>query len=136
METRPQDLRIGNLIQDVGESAEVYTVDMISETRIRAGAMTIYPAGFEILHYIPLTPEWLERFSFRSDLEGWYWKPTGKNSYIAFNPHGVYLSVTDQHDESDSKHKDEFSERLSIEFVHQLQNLYFILTNEELTLKP
>jgi hypothetical protein len=76
-------------------------------------------------HYyqpIPITEEWLVKFGFGLDGEGWYW--LRKKDHItphgySFNYYGNFLEI------------DEL--RISkIEFVHQLQNLYFALTGEEL----
>lgn len=61
---------------------------------------------------IPLTDEWLVKFGFKKGVKGWF-KTLDNN--LKFNLYmynrSLYLSV------------------------HQLQNLYFALTNEELTLK-
>ena len=70
---------------------------------------------------IPLTEEWLVRFGFRkSDLSdrfiihGWFYFEKSENGY-SFRTIDGFVRV--------------------IESVHQLQNLYFALTGEELELK-
>ena len=81
---------------------------------------------------IPLTPEWLDKFSFRQFANGAYHKDamlTWRIWYDDFEKaanyctdvypelgHAVYLPIR-------------------IEFVHELQNIYFIMTGEELTIK-
>jgi len=78
-------------------------------------------------HPIPLSPEWLERCGFEKrekTEDGEYWG--------IFNFTLIYA----RHDEDgygwflNGYHND-----CHIEYVHQLQNLYFALTGEELTLK-
>ena len=77
---------------------------------------------------IPLTKEWLLRFGFKQNAIGFWWRkhpnPKSKDNWD-----GWYLN------------KDgELSISLGpifirIQYVHQLQNLYFALTGEELTIK-
>jgi len=64
-------------------------------------------------HPIPLTEEWLERFN---------WNPP-KDIGVSFS-----LTTDEIHFVAGNYYK-------KIEYVHQLQNLYFALTGEELTVK-
>lgn len=73
---------------------------------------------------IPLTHEWLERFGYVKDTtdKKWYKLPHHLPPIYqwkagAFGMDGLPLNVK------------------SLEYVHQLQNLYFALTGEELTIK-
>lgn len=128
------ELRIGNKVNVIDNDGGIDTV--IEIQRDYCICQEYGSVDWSMVEPIPLSPEWLESFGFRSDLKDWYWLPTGKNSYIAANPHGFYLSVTDPDDETFKTDKDEFADKLEIEYVHQLQNLYFALTGKELTLKP
>ena len=68
---------------------------------------------------IPLTEEWLERFGFEySDLNG----DSGLWKIPPFQIYGKYNQFL-------------YDYRLDVNYVHQLQNLYFALTGEELTIK-
>jgi hypothetical protein len=69
---------------------------------------------------IPLTEEWLLNFGFIKNSTSWtnWQKPTGVKE-IRVSIHNKYL----------------FYNGRMIEFIHQLQNLYFALTGEELTTK-
>lgn len=68
---------------------------------------------------IPLTEEWLVKFGFVKGQDGWY-----SNKTICFNENLVcYFNSTN-----------DVTELNHIKYVHQLQNLYFALTNTELTL--
>jgi hypothetical protein len=126
--TNHHDLRIGNWIQDVGEG-ELFQVDKISKDRIIAGAMTIYPAGFEFDHYVPLTEEWLLKFGFKFELDSYY---------IDLHPSVWGFLSIDKQDFSFSLEKEVGDVAIpgdAIKYVHQLQNLYFALTGLELTIK-
>ena len=95
--------------------------------------------GFGIDHAqnfspIPLTEEWLRRFGFKKDL-------TGKDFYFKFyGVVGIMHFSNAVNSTSDggwynyepiigARHGEQFK------YVHQLQNLYFALTGEELTVK-
>jgi hypothetical protein len=64
---------------------------------------------------IPLTEEWLLKFGFR------------RIDKYTFVRKGIFIHMR--------KRGFVFSKKLIIENVHELQNLYFALTNEELTMK-
>lgn len=69
---------------------------------------------------IPLTPEWLERLGFIDDLP-WAkgnFRVDSENRFHVVDGTGYSVIVA-----------------RNIEYVHQLQNLYFALTGEELTIK-
>jgi hypothetical protein len=68
---------------------------------------------------IPLTEEWLLKFGFEySDLNG----DSGLWKIPPFQIYGKYNQFI-------------YDYRLDVNYVHQLQNLYFALTGEELTIK-
>ncbi len=73
---------------------------------------------------IPITEEWLLKFGFEKNLDGC---PTLKKDHQYFQYWEGRLTW------QQSPHND-WSE-FKIQFVHQLQNLYFALTGEELTAK-
>ena len=68
---------------------------------------------------IPLTEEWLLKFGFEySDLNG----DSGLWKIPPFQIYGKYNQFI-------------YDYKLDVNYVHQLQNLYFALTGEELTIK-
>lgn len=82
--------------------------------------------NFEICKPIPLTEEWLLKFGF--DLIN--------NEYHQSRNHDLKLHWT----VNKNKMIPEFNEKRFVtgydfKYVHQLQNLYFALTSEELTIK-
>lgn len=117
---QPQELRLGNLFQDA--KGRLCKTEQISidpyETKIRSidHSITSMPIAA-----IPLTEEWLIKLGFHEVL-GFY-AIYGKELNIKLNTgyweayfKGKYVSV--------------------IKFVHQLQNLFFALTGQELVTKP
>ena len=72
---------------------------------------------------IPLTEEWLLKFGFELDYES-HWSST--QEFLLLEQLGdSYIKLCDGH----------FHDSIEMKFVHQLQNLYFALTGEELKIK-
>jgi len=121
-----QQFRIGNLIQSDGE---VFAIDSVSRNPdnsvvISAGALHVYPAGLELDLVIPLTPEWLERAGFKitqvyEQVNEWFLKPLSIQT-----DYDIYMVTRIGVDD------------LELKYVHQLQNLYFALTGQELVFNP
>lgn len=112
---KPEELRIGNHVR----IARKHTID---ENIIQISANGILQVCDEILEVnpIPITEDLLKRFGFENATNG-YWD---SNDEFRIYPDGkgvMYLG-----------------ERIpceDIRYVHQLQNLYFALTGEELKIK-
>jgi hypothetical protein len=110
------ELRIGNWVEIQGLESKIISVDTegcICENE--------YCEDFENnnitqnLQPIPLTEEWLERFGFEySDLNG----DSGLWKIPPFQIYGKYNQFI-------------YEYALDVNYVHQLQNLYFALTGEE-----
>jgi hypothetical protein len=121
-----KDLRIGNKLLFLGD---VVTFKNITEIRkdgifwIKTFEPLIESKNFHFKP-IPLNEEWLLKFGFRHVKNNWY------NIHANNNTFNVYLF-------------DEIGYRVEIvsqsiavlKYVHQLQNLYFALTGDELTIK-
>jgi hypothetical protein len=112
---KANELRIGNyiLLQGVTKPTQVWIIDTTEQsTRTKASP-------------IPLTEEWLLKFGFEIKLDNFNW-----NAGIGINEIGDFKLAL--------RHTDNFgwfykSRCTPIKYVHQLQNLYFALTGEELT---
>ncbi len=118
------ELRIGNWIKTV------------TNREVQVAAPTLFDFHDYDFHPIPLTEEWLVKLGFRMHEGNQYRKyylideddfqkafevslnPPGTIDYC-FTPRLQYGNRID----------------LRIDFVHQLQNLYFALTGQELTIK-
>ena len=126
------ELRIGNYIEAYGYVANVTTIDdeIIEFNPIsdKDGSLPEYNyIRTEDCNPIPITKEWLGKFELK------------ESSYI-----DQYTSKFDLPDErftihlaSDGNHKIIFSgnELTFVHGIHQLQNLYFALTGEELMIE-
>lgn len=113
---KANEVRIGNLVNkchvDYGWATtkiEIYDIENMLETD-----------GLSSYEPIPLTEEWLVKFRFEDLIKG---------TYIC--KHQVVLKK-----ESDGYSYEKFShQKIIIKSVHQIQNLYFALTGEELVIK-
>lgn len=77
---------------------------------------------------IPLTEEWLLKFGFEKTGVFWFSKKVWINELNINIKHRAYTIGSVNGDEA-------LFECENIDYVHQLQNLYFALTGEELTIK-
>lgn len=74
---------------------------------------------------VPLTEDWLGKFGFIKHVRNWIW----------FDNHPISVKVKYQCFAVCFIHGKLRPELVDIKFVHQLQNLYFCLTGEELQIK-
>ena len=117
------ELRIGNWVRLVSKDKDFeitsgYEIDLGTES-----------CDFEP---IPLTEEWLERFGFKEFID--FGSHTGhydKLPLCGFSYSINTKKVMVMHKGNGISHWID----LKVEYVHQLQNLYFALTGEELTIK-
>lgn len=117
---KAEELRIGNLILSSNNvSCRVESIDSIQigiQTSINKGNINAYD-----VHGTPINEDFLLRFRFQKD---------GAFNF-SFNGHGMWQDGTNNqwyfvwHFQNSKFYK-------AIQFVHQLQNLYFVLTEEEL----
>jgi hypothetical protein len=130
MEAR--ELRIGNLLTCESGIREVCRIDVDGCVTSQVGEAMKYDGRPTTLEPIPLTEEWLERFGLKShDLD------SIKNPYLE-NVVGKYRGE-DKFEFVISSGDDYYGgwsyNTIEIKYFHQLQNLYFALTGEELELK-
>ena len=118
------DLRIGNLVlrKDLFDNKQKFKETIVCHNAITA----CYPNN-DNFQPIPLTEEWLLKFGFEKQENNWkricicndwtylYWERLA-GLEVSVNKHSIMLP--------------------HINSVHQLQNLYYALTNEELTYDP
>lgn len=118
---KPSELRIGNWIHNdyFGDSWDAQlTIEEVGACYHRTDKM-LSPS----IKPIPLTEEWLEKFGFEKMANReWF-----KQGSIQYNPSREILEIWQR--DNWITYKKQFK------YVHQLQNLYFALTNEELTIK-
>lgn len=117
-------VRIGNLVDFNGKAETVYSirnsgVDFYRGKTKKSVIMQSYV--WEAIKPIPLTEEWLLKFRFEKEygafklkgLKCWLTKYTSKPNLYSVNIGNIKLSA--------------------LKYVHELQNLYFALTGNELT---
>ena len=140
------ELRIGNLVKvwrftKHNEPKELieYPVEQIGKDENLNDYYVVVGGGFAVnvstgIQPIPLTEEWLLKFGFIEDEE---YDEGGfiDRRYLMYNKNGDILFTSLW--ESEKQYIVNFPKMgLDIEFVHQLQNLYFALTSEELKYTP
>lgn len=116
-----RELRIGNLLMFNGHTpAKVDIIELQSDGK---GMVNYLDASDDdMFDAIPLTPELLEKCGFRKYRYSW---STSKQNTFNFEEWsndglGLYLHINDH---KTGQH---------IKYLHQLQNLYFSLTGQEL----
>lgn len=119
-ELKPQELRIWNWII---HEARNYTV------QVDEGTFTYLRMNPNFYQPIPLTEEWLLKFGFKKDDSGV--EPYHQDYCEWYEREFPVIGTLIQ--SSDKQYVfDENSDTLRIKYVHQLQNLYYALTGEEL----
>lgn len=129
---KAQELRIGNLIEYANKICFVRgIVEMKIFLEETDGYKSIHDSRIDSVNPIPLTEEWLVKF-------GWSYY-NGKTSGNLTKDFGgkIDFDFIDGEMMLKSHYEDQYKYRhvRHIEFVHQLQNLYFALTGKELEIK-
>lgn len=101
----PEELRIGNYLNVIG----------ITPVKITAAHILAISLGDSQYSPIPLTDEWLVNMGFNKRSPEGYWYDLNR---ISINIPTI-------------EYKNNWIE-INLQYVHQLQNLYFALTGEEL----
>jgi hypothetical protein len=118
---KANELRIGNYVTTIDDEIRCTSVKGFYGFPVSSGIVNHNNNvnDFEYLTPIPLTEEWLIKFGFcQIELDN------GENYYqnnrfrLNCNYNGFY-----------------YSRNLDVKYVHQLQNIYFALTSQELTIK-
>lgn len=124
MEAR--DLRVGNLVSYENAEFNVCKVQTVFLTHFRATNIdtgVCYGNSLRINYKpIPLSEEWLLKFGFEKSSP--YWIKASSGFYFGIFPDGNLMYLFSE----------ELMTPIKCKHVHQLQNLYFALTGQELTL--
>jgi len=128
------ELRLGNIVKSLNQKVPFCFIDQIKEGRIRGvsgddelHALSTWNDGSIQLQPIPVTEEWLVKLGLTTAHYS-----DSKNPRYELPGYGYELRLGD-----DGEHGVYFEGNCMtyIKFVHQLQNLVFALTGEELTIK-
>lgn len=116
---KPEELKIGNLIHvpSTGQTIPVTAINMDLGVWVNRSLGVL---GFDQIDPTPLTEEWLLKFGF-------------EKSYGEFTKKGFSFRICSNEIFTNEEYNP--TKICKIDFVHQLQNLFFALTREELTLK-
>jgi hypothetical protein len=116
----PKELRIGNWIRSTAQGHIQVRANDIEKIE------SVFLKGQDYVQPIPLTTEWLERLGFEKRESGvcyeWW---NGINEVT----HDWLVSITEMKDNGQFFYR---NGKHTIKYVHQLQNLFFALTGEEL----
>jgi len=116
------ELRIGNWINYIG-SGDV----QLSSKEALCNVFDDLESEYPLSSPIPLTEEWLLKFGFKERDDERY-----RDIRIC---NKLYLAIEIKKLEAIIGDAIEWTKPIKIKYVHQLQNLYFALTGEELTIK-
>lgn len=118
---KASELRIGNLIESLGSALVVDTLSSNGNARVLTRRGSNVALSLSQCKPIPITEEWLIKFGGKCTImEGYpiyYLNPFD----IEFYELESIIHIANG--------------EFKIKYVHQLQNLYYALTNEELTIK-
>lgn len=133
----PKELRRGNLFYTIGRNneihlpipipVEIYTIGRFDVETLKHPGNILKDKRQEYkivdLSPIPLTPEILASCGFK---DGYFELPFGNKLCIGSSNNGEYVAYFGEQVVTLSKY---------YKYLHQLQNLYFALTGEELEIK-
>lgn len=117
---KSSELRIGNWVS-VNTAQGGWWLDQ----QVAAGDFGVTAAGtllVEAFEPIPLTKEWLLKFGFENKSGNYYLKINELKDFILQKEEVGYMMC-------------DIDILVNIKYVHQLQNLIYALTGEELTIK-
>lgn len=127
---KASELRIGNY----------FNWSTIASMGTGQGVVYVSNIGYHhLMEPIPLTEEWLKRFGFKHGEKSWFighsdytYHLQGRNA-VGFKDGGYFMGIRFDDWDPDPETINKFT--YDVKYVHQLMNLYFALTGEELTLK-
>ena len=127
MGLKTTDLRIGNYIYGVSDRVEL--ISAVHENGLTTKTPHFDDYHTDIIKYykpIPLTEEWLINFGFLQSMALTnYWSEDEEMNIFVYNEVIHYVIPLD--------HDGNFWKIKKLEYVHNLQNLYFALTGKDLT---
>lgn len=119
------ELRIGNLINNSNEVIAISAGESVSCYGLSFSGMVHFT--FNKIEPIKLTEEWLIKLGFERCFDHW-------GGYLSpdFGERASSLRI---YEEDGSFYHQTNLEKIKLEYVHKLQNLYFVFSEKELELK-
>ena len=131
---KASELRIGNYVNSSSENCLWFKGNFILDGYKMAKTIRY---GCQGLNPIPLTEEWLLKFGFENIDDGTYYE-IECNRIVLKEVADTIITLSLEFDNEDCYFQIgsgyNWTDALPIKHVHQLQNLYFALTGEELEL--
>lgn len=121
---KASELRVGNLVKWEDQNVSVLELKRLGVELGYYKDSIGFLRNYKDVQPIPLTEEWLLKF-------GLEWSGKGAQWLTKFTPCGKALVYIEEHYFKFCG----ITIEIQIKYVHQLQNLYFALTGEELTIK-
>lgn len=123
---RANELRIGNLVYFKFDNELTIHNIVGKDIQVMHKCERDYNEESECYYPIPLTEDWLVKFGFNQN-----YGVADSEQYMVYQPIWIYEHERVYYSES---YDDYFTFIKTIQYVHQLQNLYFAITGEELTI--
>lgn len=117
------ELRIGNIVSYLGKETEITGTSIGYVSTLSSGSLSQNQ-----IEPIPLTEEWLLNMGFTKEFRGCFSIGTGFVIYVNVHNNVAGLRLNDFYAGTGGIIKS----AVHLKNVHQLQNLYFALTGEEL----
>jgi hypothetical protein len=131
---KASELRIGNIVDLDSRIAKIIDIGHLSCTVVDLEETQDTVEDYDRVQGLTLTDEWFEKWGFYKD--GEYWSMGIFDYKYCFkyrdwaNNWAFYQEFTDSPDSNDDGKKYPIS--FDIQYVHQLQNIWFALLHEEI----
>lgn len=138
---KASELRIGNYInynKELNELGKITSIESFVSGQYKIGINNRVNKKHycDTVEPIPLTEEWLLKFGFEKVNRQFYKKEIGENVFVLVNynksPRGSFGAVTFETDLKENSYVGHIKNKCK--HIHSLQNLYFALTGEELSI--
>ena len=120
---KANELRIGNLVYSK-ETNQIQKITGLTDENPFINAITFDYINYDEIEAIPITEEWLLKFGF--DKSCMFYRLESEKFYFSYN--SMHPKFEIQYNSRDGH----ILFPVDLTYLHQLQNLYFALTNEEL----
>jgi hypothetical protein len=121
---KANELRVGNLVDLGNRITKVIEINHSACVVVDLEETQDTIEDYERTKPILLTEEWCIKFGFQKDLENTIYKNINKHCFLCYDDN-IVLLLEEENNWCITK----------VKYVHQLQNLHFALTGEEIVVK-
>lgn len=133
---KAEELRIGNLVNRTNKAIKHKPLGVVKFEMNDFYWIEECVDDFDNYEPIPLTEEWLVRMGFNNTAIKWMDKSVSNPVFIKKDKYYLEFVDGEYYFNLFFGMSNNPVHLTAIKYVHQLQNLYFALTGEELTIKP